>query len=910
MPENIYSSYAKAKRVLKAISNRWTEPNRDAEKIITEFFLQDPFFRIFCNNILSLSDNQRNLLNNIKNFSQQRLKFLHDGILLFIYNAAGEGVLDNLPSIPPDLDQLVKELENNNVISQSDSLKQAAQKIEAIPSLKKQIKNAENTQALRIQAEQKAYQQLVENLQTKILATTDQKAVEGIKKLSQAATPEDIEKITKNASAAAEEATRDIIASVAGHIRGGGGPTDPFLKKAIVQKLKQNPVNTILFNNKKIEQVIESFIDSQDLGRVSAAHRTQKLDAPTPTDIVKSLENLSEINQNQAIEIFAQVEKTLFLQKNISVRQALSETISSRIPGLSQEKILQITNKLLPQIHSYKQATVKLLPIEKISRTAAERISEFCISFNKNYHNVTGFFLGFRDALEFTSGLTDASHIGTNEQFSGQPLSRNLTHKIKVIEEITSERIRVLENQGFSLPSLKKLPTPNFLRKPISVVENFGGIFRRIPKLKRFGNFLKKLAPSAIKKRVGMALLKYGVKNITKTGLKGLLGKLTLKLGASLLGKAAVALAGGPVGAAIAIASTTIDLAMLAKTIKDLAPAAKKFFKEKILPLLTGGLLFIGGLLGGLLSALGGIALAGLGIGMIAAPFLIPALAPLAPILIPLGAGLTFAGAWKSLIKPWLAKTGSALQAGIQPFLHSLSTGWGGATIPSYITLSPAIAVAGTAAVTFISYMTLISAFAIPPSGAEVGMPFIAGNRVTNPNYDHPAIHIANAIGQFSNGVLNQNNWNPNIERELQKVAPEGFEEIRHSVWGIAGNSNLQCVGFKIAVEKELGIDLPRQNAVAFLYNHPDCDVKTGNEAQSGDNAVWGPDSKKCPTANYEEANKLCASNIYCCGHIGIVTGTSGNVKLLVTSAHGESGEVYTEETTRDNPTKFLRCEK
>lgn len=916
MPKTIYSSYTQAKQVLERLNSLSPDSNQatidEVKKLVEDFFTKNLVFGQFCSNLYgkTFEPDSLKIFDDPATLTLENLDSFRQPILAFILNAASQGGIT--PTIDKNqLDELVKGFQASQVVKNSNSLEETKTEILGFPDENRIVKNWVQNQIAARQAEiaknQQAHQQLVRNLQAQILKTRNKEVLQGIKKLNPSQTPTNA---VQNVSAAAEEVAREIAHSIGEHLQAGGKINNPLLKQALKTQAKQNIPAAVLFKNKELENTIDQAVNyvSQNQQGFLAACQASKTNAPTPNDIVEELQKKLGVNKADATDILIDIQAKLATEK-ITVRQAIFEILPQKITD-TQENLLKLTNELSPPIQSHVQAAIRLLPKEKFSQKFADYWSEVTKKINAlNPKDVIDFFttIEFSHLSQAGQPIENLSTLFENYSFSGQPPSKNLAHKIESLKQLPDLVKRLPQEQGITFRFLKKLPTPSFLQKPISIVQNFGGTLGRIPGLKGFGGFLQKFTPSTIKTKAIGSLLSFGAKQAAKKGLMGLLGKGATWLGTKLAGKGISALIGtaigGPVGT---VAGVVISIAAE----KVLGKILNKKNLKKLAKILGGALLFIGGLIGGLLSALGGIALGGLGIGMIAAGILIPT--PLSPFLIAGGAGLTAASLWKSVIQPALTKAGSALQAGIQPFLHSLATGWGGAAIPSYIALSPAIAVAATAGITLISYMTLISAFAIPPSGAEIGMPITAGNRVPHPDSDHPAVLIAKTIDQYDpNSLVSQNSWSKELENALKNIAPKGYQEIRHSVWKIAGNSNLQCVGFKIAVEKELGINMPRQNAVAFLYNYPaQCREVSASQAQVGDDAVWGPDPEKCPVNNYQAANEECGSNIYCCGHIGIVAGVKGNVKLLITSAHGENGAVYTEEVSRDNPTMVLRCEK
>jgi len=924
MPEAIYSSYSKAKEVLEKI-NALVPPidstkAGEAKKAIEEFFTADPFFAQFCTNIYgkTFEPDSLELFNNPAEITPEALENFRKPILLFVLNAASENALASTTIEKQKLDELVEEFTKSQAIKNSKSLEQVKQKIPKLPTVGEWIRSLKVNQQTKIIQAQQAHQQIVRNLQAQILKAQDKKVIQGIRELNPSQTPTDA---VENVSAAAEQVAREITHEIGEHLQSGGDIKDPLLKTALKTEVERDVPAAVLFKKEEVKKAIDDAVElaSQNPQEFLAAHQASKLNTPTPTEIVKNIKSViqdsgRQITDQQAIELFVDIEKTLISKKDITVRQAAINSLSEKFPELSQENLLKITNNIFPSLQNYTLKAAKVFSLENLKEEALNKTSNFCIAFNQEYYQTLNKVLGLRGALEFASGLTDvhAQKIAENQQFSGQPISKSLAHKLEILKQITPERIQKIADKGLSLPSLKKLPIPSFLQKPISVAQDFGGAIGKIPGLKRVGGFLQGLSPSRlIKTKIASWLLSFGAKQAAKKGLMGLLGKGATWLGGKLAGKGIGALIGGALGSAAPIVGTVIGAVAG-------AAIGKLLNKENLKKALkiAGGILAFGiGLLGGLISALGSFALSAAGVGMFVGGIFFP---PLAPILMPAGLFLTASGLWKSA-KPLLAKAGNAAQAFIQNLASNFSH-FGGASVPHYISLSPVIAVGSVASITVISYMTLISAFAIPSSGAEIGAPMGKVELLKNYSCDHPACKIADIVQKYAGGQLSQNTWHLVEEHLKSALSPAAFEELRHSVFGIAGNSNLQCVGFKLAAEKELGISLPRQNAVDFLTNHGCTIVWQKGKAMSyellkenfseryGLDAVWG----RQPGC---EAGQTCSENILCCGHIGVITKIEkspipgGVPRIYVTAAFGESGAIGTSQEAATAPDKILRCD-
>lgn len=160
-----------------------------------------------------------------------------------------------------------------------------------------------------------------------------------------------------------------------------------------------------------------------------------------------------------------------------------------------------------------------------------------------------------------------------------------------------------------------------------------------------------------------------------------------------------------------------------------------------------------------------------------------------------------------------------------------------------------------------------------------------------------PGCRLANLIKECGLTQVTQDSWK---EKDLgaclltKGVSQEVIDELYHSVFELEDNENLQCVGFKIAAEKMDGINLPRQNAVSFLTT--DYENNPGALAV-GANAVWGPraacvDSQGKQVTDRGLADSMCEDNIYCCGHLGIVSKINDDGSFEVVSAWGDTGNV------------------
>jgi len=884
MAQEIYSSYSKAKEVLAAINSLYPgqRPTANAQAIIKDFFEKDTYFKAFYSNVFEqkLTEQQKGLAAQTGNLQTQRLDLLKSIISSFIYQILGAPV-EAEASLPPK--EILDEI--NKAVEKSTNAEQAATNL--IPSLKARIKNAETIWKDKLISEKALREEIPEPIKDLVY----KQIVEKGKQLVQE------------------------------HVAAGGDLDDPYRGKAIAQELThKNPLIATYVNEKKLAKAVEEAWNPQTTtqDQILTSHLAEQLETqtelPTPGEVAYGLQTVAQslnitLDDKQATNLLHEIEKTIATEgKDISTPEAIAQTISEKFKNISPESLQAFVEKTSPLFNAYRKGLEALIPKGRVSKAIADQTSILC----KNIREATAdfslkkafsWFTAFRSA-DLNIALPDFNIHIKKHQKAGKIIPQSLIQRKAEFEKI----FEIIKDKNLPLPAFReKLEFASFIKKPISVIENYGGLFSKIPGLKGFGGFLQRFTPSNIKTRLAGRLLrsslfKFAAQNVAKKGLKGLFSKGVLWLAGKLGGKGIATLVGtaigGPVGAVAGFVITAVGKKVLGKLLN------KKNLKKALA--IAGGILTFGiGLLGGLISALGSAALAAGGVGMIAAGILIPT--PLSPFLIVGGAGLALAGAWKSIIKPWLGKASSTLQAGIRPLIHNLSTGFGGASVPHYISLSPAIAIGSVASITVINYMTLISAFAIPPSGAEIGAPMGKVELLENYSCNHPACKIADIVQKYAGGYLTQNTWHKAEEQLRNALSPAAFEELHHSVWAVG--SNLHCVGFKLASEKELGIDLPRQNAVSFLdLNTHSCPEVSANQAQPGDNVVWGP-QPSC------KAGQTCSDNIYCCGHIGVITKAEkspvpgGMPRIYVTAAFGESGAVGTgQPIAADSPGKILRC--
>jgi hypothetical protein len=251
---------------------------------------------------------------------------------------------------------------------------------------------------------------------------------------------------------------------------------------------------------------------------------------------------------------------------------------------------------------------------------------------------------------------------------------------------------------------------------------------------------------------------------------------------------------------------------------------------------------------------------------------------------------------------------GTTLQAGA-------SVGSQAATLAQAATVAPeapglglfgpaggAIWVPGAAGIlSLFSTAVIIGSMFVPP-GKEVGggIDFYAPDIIAE-DYDYsqcagqPACELAEIFQKCTSGIVSKQTWSQIktcLDGTKYQEGTAVYKELYHSVWELENNSNLQCVGFKIAAEKGLGITLPPQNALAFLKGD---DPGTPDEGML---AIWGPrdeciDADGQKITDVGKAKQLCEKNILCCGHIGNVTKVADGL-AYITSAWGDSGLVNT----------------
>jgi len=391
--------------------------------------------------------------------------------------------------------------------------------------------------------------------------------------------------------------------------------------------------------------------------------------------------------------------------------------------------------------------------------------------------------------------------------------------------------------------------------------------------------------------QIGQGLARMGLHGTSEAlitgGLKGAISHVGGKLATKLLGKALTQKAGAVIGTALGGPVGTV-LGSIAGAF--LSAENLKKLGEFLGGLGLGLMLFLKSHFFAFAGALAGFAVGG-------------------PIGAFIGGGLGFLA--DSLGAAKLA--GSALETGA-------GLGYQAAALPQVATAAPeaaglgllgpaggAIWVPGVAGIlSLFSTAAIIGSMFVPPAkevggGISYNVPQNIRPMPKGDNCQDVGCQLANALEACgaTNLVISQSTWN-NLDLKClinQGISQKAINDLHHSVFEIENNSVLQCVGFKVAAEKLAGVTLTPKNAVAFLTDYKN---NPGKPAV-GANAVWGPRtndpdlSKRCPTDDPVKANSLCESNLYCCGHVGIVSKVYEDGSYDITSANlAGAGEITT----------------
>lgn len=709
---------------------------------------------------------------------------------------------------------------------------------------------------------------------------------------------------------------------------------------APVQTALLQALDSLSLNKQEAEQIFKQLIQEARAYRAGKLSADEFMGKIAETDAYKPTEN--------AARTYALFEEALQKGKGkVTTQAALEKAINGLLP--SQEEIEQTYQNLKEPAQAYAQAQ-KYLRLEPIGHPNPRPIpSKEAFYQTLNQVNASSVQAGGPAVSEQTyrlycQGLT-AQEYQQKVIRAGIDAGIETDRSPQIKAEL--EALSFLENNQVEKASISRLDFPpdsyqlNFARESTGYLSflkqkarflnqqvgrlapGLGGWLAK-PSLKwqsALANFTLKHPAFAgftsflsspkqfVKTKAAGFLVNKGLRWAGEKGLKGLAGKGLLKLGTALAGKGLGKLVGGGVGSLIPVPvlGTLIGAAVGAiidfvasKVINKAAGFLKKHGK-KILGAAAGLLLLpllaLIGFIGKIAALLPALS-TGLGILLLGTPY-----APLGMLL----TGFGIAGLGKQLI-------GALGKGGLGGTLSGLGTGIGNAlglgttaAIPSYIMLAPAAALGAVAMGSFLYHMNLNTAFVLPPAKGISEGKMEPGLVVANPQ-THLAGQIADNVLQNYQGEVTANNIGF-VVIDLYKKGLISQESALELIDHFEQFEYLQCVTFKRVVEKENGINLPSQNAVAFLYNHPGCQEVSKEEAAVGDNALWGP-GKDCPYTDPAQANKECSDNISCCGHIGIITQVVGNEGVYVTSANTNYfGSVDTRLFSKENITKIIRCE-
>lgn len=787
--------------------------------------------------------------------------------------------------------------------------------------------------------------------------------------------PEEAARLSKNPIVLkfANQTAQNCVQTTARQAQ-AGKPLDKPFAQTLTRSLTQSPAGFLLSNPK----IREAFVNNQEpilkttnpknLALARQAQLTLQLSAaPSPNQLTQRVQSLTgaSLSVAQKARLFLEAAIAHNHQPEKAVRFLINNfhKLDKQAPKLSPQQRDTVIAGLKNHVINYGQLIKSLKVVNQATPSPPPPTYRQLLAIHQLSGTQNGPEISILALDQYSHGLTPQAleQIKTDSQLS-QLLSPVITAETNTqlnwlkkhphLAQTAGFRPRAIDqsrfyiDQGPDQTSIADSQNLDYLHNqlklhgslgPLGWFKNpglklrfsLGGLAAKHPGFSQTANFL--ISPKQfIKVKLGGKLASWGIAWAGKKGLKGILGKGFLKLAGSfaqkglakIIGGALGAFIGGPIGAAIGVAVAWVA----EKIAKPVWNTAKKVVKKGLQ--ILGSLLFMGlGLLGKLSAGLvSGLLTLG-GAGMTAW-----GIATMNPTLMLGGLGMFSAGTLP-IIKALLAKTGGL--PGIIGKAGSALGSWLGfsttAAVPSYIMAAPFLAI-GVGIVGSLFFMGILSsAFVLPPR-LETNTTSLTepGNIIDNFSCPHPACKIADIVNAYTPGVLNQNTWYL-VDQHLQTaLGKDAYNELYHSVFGIDGSYNLQCVGFKIAAEKELGINLPRQNAVAFIDNHPGCtEVLSGQQILEGDNAVWGY-APSCPAKSNQEANNNCSNaaslcktttvnnidyelclqkNLSCCGHIGVITKINGLTNVFVTSANANGkGSVDTREFSRQNIDKIIRC--
>ena len=833
------------------------------------------------------------------------------------------------PANRPSLEQLNYWLDQS--LSKAESPQATASKVLTAESLSLNdmqllIARARAYEQFKEQFKQAAKSSLIQDLspETQTALTTE---------ITEGAQPPIMTTMERAADVLAEQAANLAVRHAA-----AGGQFNQAANQALVATLEQSPEGSLILATKKAKQnftqktgaILSSTPPDQLTVSFQAKEKLQLAATPTPEQFRQKLIAIAHLTPEQAWEASLYFEDRL--NQAYSPQAALIDTINHFVASAQAEIVyqeLKITAEdyavlfdKLNYHHPHDPAFQPTSPVPRISQKALLTINR--ISQRDNGPSIRS--LAFRAYLmrktpeEFEAEINasplkealDPQLINQEKtalawlyqkqelhhfsQAPDKPHQLNFKQPPQLITDKT-QSVNYFERR---LAAENAQKTSGWLKKPKLKWQAFWANFAaQNPRLAGVANFLA-TPVKVIRTKVAGKLAGFGTRWATEKGFKGLAGKGLEKIGGwlsekglgKILGGVIGTLAGGPLGGVIGVVVGWLSEKVFKKSLGFL----KKHW-QKIAGAL-GALLAL--LIGVLIKAVAAIApWLGLAMGLYG-------LATFNPFLIFTGFSIFGASIWSKLGALWAQAGGFS---GMMASLGSKAGSWLGLTtataIPNYVAAAPFVALSGIAAGTTFSMFVLASAFVLPPSKGGSSSIREAGNIV-----DFSSDHLANQVADVTQKVgsaLNQSTWTSSLEENLKNLlSADSLAYLQNS---ISKFGSLQCVGFKLAIEKELGVNLPQQNAVAFVYNHPGCTEISSDQVQAGDNAVWGP-SDDCPTQNAQEANSLCNSNETCCGHLGIITNVVGNQKVYVTSANANgNGSVDTREFSRHNITKIIRCQ-
>lgn len=743
---------------------------------------------------------------------------------------------------------------------------------------------------------------------------------------------------------AAEEVTERLFQEIASQVRAVAPTDETFVKVAVAKIFQESPEADLAFSAKEKKSLTGLFIktiapmDTKKLveGYLACENLIQA-SLPKREPVIKKIGAVASLVPDAAREVLNKAE-TLRLASRQPTEFQVKEVL--RQVGIPEARI----NPLVPYIKNYLIAN----PIAQaqgqphpafISRYALKISRKLSLAPTTAQDALDGLSVSLLEQLQKRPGISEAQKQLFEERVENlKNLEMVLTKtrgfrslKLKIawnqkktqILNLFDEnnplspvfyrihfpdlRSKYLERRKYHQATWQYLKTTSPLRfffAPRQQVRTFvggwwNGVLARSKTLSRFADFLPKLKPSYwLGRGLGGFLVRKGAAWAAETGIKAFAGRALGFIGSKLLGKAAGSLIGtaigGPVGAVVGFVGGMVLGKVLDK--------GKKWLKRGLaIAGATAGLLFaklLGFLFAGGITTL--FTLAGAGIGFLVG----------GPVGALFGAGT---GAGLGHLFSGLFGKGAGVQAASSAVsgANALLSAPASATVSGPIAAAPIIAIGATAVLTVTTATIKGGAFIPKEIGGGIDAP---KNVVVTPDCEHAACKIIAQLKSCGISRITKNNFSR--VKDCLSGFPKALSEFEHSVKNVS--DNLQCVGFKVGVEKEEGINLPRLNAVSYLYDSG-CDEVSSSNPEVGDNAVWGP-RKACPTQDPKEANQLCESNIYCCGHIGVITEVGDYLdkeekyrQITVTQAWGNNGQVNSITISTNpqagGPWKIISCD-